>query len=127
MRQKQQSYQTAEVRRIKFYFLTIIRRYRIILLIFINNKIDLSFLKGCAIETGVYISEGNNVVAGGMIVENGQNECAWLCSLYEECVAWTFKVSWSKCWLKSDDSSKGKDDDWITGTKECENRGMRKL
>ena len=86
------------------------------------NLID-SFLKGCIIEIGVYIGAGNNVGGQGFVVENGQNECASLCALTEECVAWTFKVSGSRCWLKSDDSSKSNAHGWITGIKECGNRG----
>lgn len=76
----------------------------------------------------MYITSGNDVGDGLIVVENGQNECASLCSSTEECVAWTFKVSGSKCWLKSDDSSKGNNDGWITGTKDCGNysRGMCK-
>ena len=73
---------------------------------------------------GVYISAGNNVGVGGIVVKNGQNECASLCALTEECDAWTFKVSGSSCWLKSDDSNKGNADGWITGTKECGSTGM---
>ena len=61
------------------------------------------------------------------MVKNGQDECASLCASTEECLAWTFKVSESSCWLKSDDSSKGNADGWITGTKECGNRGMFEL
>ena len=87
------------------------------------NKIYISFLKGCVTETGVYINAGNNVGVGGIVVGNGQNGCASLCALTEECVAWTFNVSGSRCWLKSDDSSKSNADGWITGTKECGNRG----
>ena len=90
------------------------------------NLID-SFLKGCIIEIGVYIGAGNNVGGQGFVVENGQNECASLCALTEECVAWTFNA-WtfnaSICWLKSDDRIKGNADGWITGTKECGNSGM---
>ena len=96
----------------------------IILLIIINNKVYIFFLKGCVIERGVYITAGNNVGVGGVVVKNGQNECALLCASTEECLAWTFKVSESSCWLKSDDSSKGHADGWITGNKECGNRGM---
>ena len=61
------------------------------------------------------------------MVGNGQNGCASLCALTEECVAWTFNVSGSRCWLKSDDSSKSNADGWITGTKECGNRGTCEL
>ena len=89
----------------------------------IINLID-SFLKGCIIETGVYIGAGNNVGFGGTVVENGQNDCASLCALTEKCVAWTFHISTSSCWLKSDESIKANADGWITGTKECGNRGM---
>ena len=76
---------------------------------------------------GVYIGAGNNVGVQGIVVENGQNECASLCALTEECVAWTFNEHFenvSRCWLKSDDSIKGNADGWITGTKECGNKGM---
>ena len=90
------------------------------------NLID-SFLKGCIIEMGVYIGAGNNVGVQGIVVENGQNECASLCALTENCVAWTFNISSSSCWLKSDDSIKLNADGWITGTKECGNRGMCEL
>jgi len=72
---------------------------------------------GCVIETGVYIATGNNV--GDMYVENGIEECASQCALTDECVAWTFNVQSSYCWLKSDDSSKGEEEGWTTGTKAC--------
>ena len=58
---------------------------------------------------GVYIGRGNNIAVGGkwwFVVENGQNECASQCTLTEKCVAWTFNISSSSCWLKSDDSIK---------------------
>ena len=84
-------------------------------------------MKGCVIETGVYIAAGNNVGVGGVVVKNGRNECASLCASTEECIAWTFKVSESRCWLKSDDSSKANADGWITGTKGCGKRGMFEL
>ena len=61
------------------------------------------------------------------MVGKGQNECASRCAVTKECVAWTFKVSESRCWLKSDDGSKSNADDWITGTKECGNRGTREF
>ena len=90
------------------------------------NLID-SFSKGCIIQMGVYIGRGNNIAVGGkwwFVVENGHNECASQCTLTENCVAWTFNISSSSCWLKSDDSIKVNADGWITGTKECGNRGM---
>ena len=70
------------------------------------------------IETGVYIAAGNNV-EGEFVVEDGPHECASRCALTSGCVAWTFLVSTSSCWLKSDDSEKYQEDGWITGTKSC--------
>jgi len=72
---------------------------------------------GCVIETGVYISAGNNV--GQLHVENGTEECASQCALTEGCVAWTLNVHQSYCWLKSDDSNKGEAEGWTTGIKAC--------
>ena len=75
-------------------------------------------LKGCKIETGVYISgDAGNV--GYIKAKNGQYECASKCASTDGCSAWTFKVSDSGCWLKSDSSKKGRADGWITGTKSC--------
>ena len=57
-------------------------------------------------------------------VEN-KKECVLKCANTVECRAWTYKVSLLEgkskhaCWLKSDESRKGKDDDYITGTKSC--------
>lgn len=73
--------------------------------------------KACIIENGVYIAAGNDVKV--MKVGRGHNECASNCASTKGCVAWTFKISTSYCWLKSDESSKGKAEDWMTGTKSC--------
>ena len=70
------------------------------------------------IETGVYIWMGNNVEEK-FLAEGGQKECASRCALTIGCVGWTFQISNSYCYLKSDDSKKGKSDDWISGTKSC--------
>ena len=96
-------------------------------MIIINDKIGISLLKECVMETEVFICNGNDVGVKGFEVKNGQNECASVCALTEECLAWTFLVSASRCWLKSDDSCKGNADGWITGTKECGKRGTCEL
>ena len=74
--------------------------------------------KGCAIETGVWIAEEGNKV-GYMEVKNGPAECASKCTSTNGCIAWTFKVSYSGCWLMSDSNHKGEKDGWISGTKSC--------
>ena len=77
-----------------------------------------SVLKGCKIETGVYIS-GDVGNVGYIQAKNGQYECASKCASTDGCTAWTFKVSNSGCWLKSESSNTGRADGWITGTKSC--------
>ena len=76
------------------------------------------YLKACVYETGVFINAGNNV-KDTFLAENGPDECASHCALTSGCVGWTFKISDSKCWLKSDDSEKSQARNWITGTKSC--------
>ena len=61
---------------------------------------------------------GNNV-GEWFLAKDGLDECASRCALTSGCVAWTFLVSNSYCWLKSDDSVKVQLDGWITGTKSC--------
>ena len=61
---------------------------------------------------------GNNVEEWFQ-AKDGLDECASRCALTSGCVAWTFRVSTSSCWLKSDDSEKFQSDGWITGTKSC--------
>ena len=75
-----------------------------------------SFENGCNIETGVYIAAGNTVKE---MKTNGQDECSSSCASTDDCIAWTFRTSDNFCWLKSDDSSKGSAEGWITGSKEC--------
>ena len=76
-------------------------------------------LKECKIETGVAINGGSNVEER-FHVEGGHEECASRCALTIDCVGWTFQISNSYCWLKSDDSFKVKaSSNWITGTKSC--------
>ena len=75
-------------------------------------------MKACVIETGVFIWAGNDV-RDKFLAEDGWEECASQCALTSGCVVWTFKISNSYCWLKSDDSEKGSSADWITGTKSC--------
>ena len=70
------------------------------------------------IETDVFIYAGNNV-KDMFLAENGPDECASQCALTSGCVAWTFRISESYCWLKSDDSEKGQAGNWITGTRSC--------
>jgi len=72
----------------------------------------------CKIETGVYIERGNNV-QGKYKYKIGQGECARKCASTNGCVAWTFSIASSTCWLKSDASQKGRGNGWITGTKAC--------
>ena len=92
--------------------------------IYSSSKVDIIifiwvnlFLKGCLIENGVYICNGNDIYE--LEVEDGQNECAFQCALTEGCVAWTLRVSDSNCWLKSDSSCKGTEKGWVTGSKAC--------
>ena len=73
--------------------------------------------KGCKIQTGVYINRGNDV--GYIEAKNGQYECASKCASTNDCIEWTFKISNSGCWLKSDASNKDTEEGWITGTKSC--------
>ena len=63
---------------------------------------------------GVYIESGNEVKH---LANVDEKDCALQCSLTEGCIAWTFRISSSQCWLKSDDSQKRKGKDWITGAK----------
>ena len=70
------------------------------------------------IENGVYIESGNNV-KDKFLAKPGYEECASQCALTPGCVGWTFNTFNSYCWLKADDSKKGRGDDWITGTKSC--------
>ena len=66
------------------------------------------------------LERGNNVggLAGIIQVEN-KEECALKCANTIECRVWTFKKSIRECWLKSDESRKFEDNDYITGTKSC--------
>lgn len=73
--------------------------------------------KGCKIENGVYIVAGNDVK--NITVESGHGECASNCASTKGCLAWTFQTSHSHCWLKSDESSKGKGEGWMTGSMSC--------
>ena len=77
--------------------------------------------KGCSIETGVWIAEEGNKV-GYLIAKKGPFQCAKNCALTNGCIAWTFDVSFSGCWLMSEDynpNHKGEKDGWISGTKSC--------
>ena len=76
-----------------------------------------SLSKECLIESGTFISAGDDVAY--MKAKNGVDECASKCATTIGCVAWTFKISTSGCWLKSYASRKGKKDGWISGTKSC--------
>merc|ERR1719186_2370690 len=73
-------------------------------------------LTGCIREDDVFIESGNDVEE---LETNGEQECADACAYTTDCVAWTMRTSDNKCWLKSDDSSKGEGAGWLTGTKNC--------
>jgi len=73
-------------------------------------------LTGCIREDDVFIESGNDVEE---LETNGEQECADACAYTTDCVAWTMRTFDNKCWLKSDDSSKGEGAGWLTGTKNC--------
>jgi len=73
------------------------------------------------IENGVFLGKGPFLK---QIATSGQEECSSACSSTEGCTAWTLRLQNNYCWLMSEDSIKGNDEGWVTGTRDCGlNRG----
>ena len=80
------------------------------------------------------ITDGKDVVPGGLNTPNGNRECASKCLSTLGCNSWTFSISNNSCYLKSDEKDwkyhlkwdkrwdeigMKKDSNWISGSKAC--------
>ena len=80
------------------------------------------------------ITDGKDVVPGGLNTPNGNRECASKCLSTLGCHSWTFSISNNCCYLKSDEKDwkyhlkwdkrwdeigMKKDSNWISGSKAC--------